>query len=548
MSSNIHQIYLANPITTNASTDLMYFGQSPYTTGDDAAMTYANFSAQFLLANVAAPIEYTMGQLLLSYDATNLKLSGSALNTIQDIDTGASPTFLDLNLSSLAVSEAVVTDASKNLISYPYSAVPFSDSSIASRDAHGNSAFNDVVVGTTSTVSNGGTINLSIASSQIQNLTGTENETYTLPQATTLSDGWQYTFNNQSTGNMIIQYFDTTAFLTLSSGQILQIYLVNNGTNDGTWNYGWLMPENANYNTAGMTVTGTLEVTSTSNLEGAVTFGNNPNLQGLSNVNTALLGPIFQTGLSGGVQTYALPVGIVESGTTFNNVTNDVSFGNQYDFSSSSPKTITLEASGIANTVGFYFIVTNSGSGAITFSPFAGNTIYGPTTLAGGSGAASTPMAIVSVINIGNSTVWYINIVNAFNLMAGTNISISSAAGGTTINSTATPALTYSVVTGTSQTLAVNNGYFANNSGLVTFTLPTTFAVGSVFEVRGLNSGGWKISQNAGQQIISGNQATTVGTGGSLASANQYDVIRMVAAVANTTLTCDAPQGNQTVT
>lgn len=47
MSKNIDQIFTANPITSNASTDLMYFGQSPYGAGNDAAMTYANFSAQF---------------------------------------------------------------------------------------------------------------------------------------------------------------------------------------------------------------------------------------------------------------------------------------------------------------------------------------------------------------------------------------------------------------------------------------------------------------------------------------------------------------------
>jgi hypothetical protein len=47
MSQNIHQVYVANPITSNASTDLMYFGQSPYGATNDAAMTYANFAAQF---------------------------------------------------------------------------------------------------------------------------------------------------------------------------------------------------------------------------------------------------------------------------------------------------------------------------------------------------------------------------------------------------------------------------------------------------------------------------------------------------------------------
>lgn len=47
MSKNIDQIYTANPITTNASTDLMYFGQSPYGSNDDAAMLYSDFAAQF---------------------------------------------------------------------------------------------------------------------------------------------------------------------------------------------------------------------------------------------------------------------------------------------------------------------------------------------------------------------------------------------------------------------------------------------------------------------------------------------------------------------
>lgn len=56
MSKNIDQIFIANPITSNASTDLMYFGQSPYSVGNDAAMTYANFSAQFGAPYTAAAL------------------------------------------------------------------------------------------------------------------------------------------------------------------------------------------------------------------------------------------------------------------------------------------------------------------------------------------------------------------------------------------------------------------------------------------------------------------------------------------------------------
>lgn len=67
MSKNIDQVYTANPITSNASTDLMYFGLSPYGVGDDAAMTYANFAAQF-----GAP--YTAASLTSSND-TNVTLT-----------------------------------------------------------------------------------------------------------------------------------------------------------------------------------------------------------------------------------------------------------------------------------------------------------------------------------------------------------------------------------------------------------------------------------------------------------------------------------------
>lgn len=59
MSANIEQIFVANPITSNASTDLMYFGQSPYGAGNDAAMTYANFKAQFGAPYTAAALTET---------------------------------------------------------------------------------------------------------------------------------------------------------------------------------------------------------------------------------------------------------------------------------------------------------------------------------------------------------------------------------------------------------------------------------------------------------------------------------------------------------
>lgn len=75
MSMTLDQIFIANPITSNAATDLMYFAQSPYTAGKDAGMTYANFSAQF----VGNTVLTTKGDLL-SYSTTPTRLAVGTTN------------------------------------------------------------------------------------------------------------------------------------------------------------------------------------------------------------------------------------------------------------------------------------------------------------------------------------------------------------------------------------------------------------------------------------------------------------------------------------
>jgi hypothetical protein len=105
----------------------------------------------------------------------------------------------------------------------------------------------------------------------------------------------------------------------------------------------------------------------------------------------------------------------------------------------------------------------------------------------------------------------------------------------------ATHKTVWTEVTGTSQSAAVNEHYITNNASLVTVTLPTTAAVGDTLAVQGLGAGGWKIAQNASEQIIwqaggvDGTNETTVGTGGSLASTDQYDAVVLICVVADTT-------------
>jgi hypothetical protein len=73
---------------------------------------------------------------------------------------------------------------------------------------------------------------------------------------------------------------------------------------------------------------------------------------------------------------------------------------------------------------------------------------------------------------------------------------------------------TWNNVTGTTQAMSADNGYITNNAALVTLTLPSTAALGTIIKVAGFGAGGWRISQNASQQIHYLGTSTTAGTSG----------------------------------
>ena len=132
-------------------------------------------------------------------------------------------------------------------------------------------------------------------------------------------------------------------------------------------------------------------------------------------------------------------------------------------------------------------------------------------------------------------------------LTAGTNIGINSGSGAITINGTGAAGFTWVDVDTSTQAMAVNTGYITDNgASLVTYTLPSTAAEGSLLRVAGFSAGGWKISQNALQLIHFGNQTTTTGTGGSLASSNTFDQVELLCVVANTTFVVLSAVGNLT--
>jgi len=132
------------------------------------------------------------------------------------------------------------------------------------------------------------------------------------------------------------------------------------------------------------------------------------------------------------------------------------------------------------------------------------------------------------------------------NFLNGTGINVTGSGSNITFNSTGT--VSWSVETGTSANLVVNTGVFSNNGAGVAFTLPTIAALGDSLEIASINAGGWTVAQNAGQDIRVGNQVTTTGVGGSLASLAIGDTIQMICSVANTSFVVAHMLGNITVT
>lgn len=163
-------------------------------------------------------------------------------------------------------------------------------------------------------------------------------------------------------------------------------------------------------------------------------------------------------------------------------------------------------------------------------------TIIGPTY--GGTGVNNGS----STITIGGNVTFSGAFTFTGTLTGNTNVTFPTS--GTL--ATTSQLFVWNDVTSTSATMAANNGYIADNAGLVTLTLPSTSAQGSIIEVAGKGAGGWTIVQNTGQSINLGDMSTTVTTG-SLSSTNQWDSIRLVCVTADTKFVVLSAVGNITV-
>jgi hypothetical protein len=126
-------------------------------------------------------------------------------------------------------------------------------------------------------------------------------------------------------------------------------------------------------------------------------------------------------------------------------------------------------------------------------------------------------------------------------------ISVSVGPGSIALSGTGS-GIGWNEITGTTQAMAQDQGYVPNNAAQVVFSLPVTASFGTIINIVGKGAGGWKVTQNAGQNIQLGSTSSTVGAAGYIESTNQFDSIELLCTTANTTWTViGGPQGNITV-
>jgi hypothetical protein len=92
-----------------------------------------------------------------------------------------------------------------------------------------------IIAGLTSTVTAAGTLTLTVTSNTNQVFTGTSTHTIVLPNATTLTNGWEYYFVNQSSISIVIQNAGSSIIYYLLPNSAILITLSSNSTSNGIW-------------------------------------------------------------------------------------------------------------------------------------------------------------------------------------------------------------------------------------------------------------------------------------------------------------------------
>jgi hypothetical protein len=375
-------------------------------------------------------------------------------------------------------------------------------------------------------------------------------------------------------GNIKFQGFDGTNYLTTS-----QILSVASGTiaanRIGSNLEFYTHPDSVTVSTQRMLILPTGSVTINTPDSGValtingggetITAGNL--LLSAGNVNIpATTSAVGQYQIAGQTALHAYGTNNIFAGASCGNFTGTgtvntaVGQGSFFAFTTGSQNTLVGHGTGQSITTGNYnvglgywsAISTGTGSSNICINnngAVESNTLrIGSATGAGAQQLAAAFICGIDGVNVGSVAkvvTMASDQLGTATITAGTGILVTPTANTITISTT--NSILWVEVTGTTQSMAVDTGYIANNAALVTLTLPAVALVGDRVRVAGKGAGLWRIAQNALQVIHFGATDSTIGVGGSVTAILRYDCVELLCITDNTDWVVLSSVGNLTV-
>jgi hypothetical protein len=234
----------------------------PYTIGT-TALSFTQFSgageiiagnglsksANTLSINTAVTVDLNTGQTLTNKSIVATQLTGTLQagqfpTLTGDVTTpGAS---LATTIAAGAVTLAKMASLGANSVIGNATGSPATPSAVsmtsaptastlAFRDANANLQVNSLIESATTTPTAGTTTTLTVASTNIQQFTGSSTQTVVLPNATTLAVGQQFFIMNRSSGAVTVNMNGGALLQTLAASSYAIFTLINNGTAAGVW-------------------------------------------------------------------------------------------------------------------------------------------------------------------------------------------------------------------------------------------------------------------------------------------------------------------------
>lgn len=410
--------------------------------------------------------------------------------------------------------------------------------SVMLRDANQNVAVNRLNQADTSTTAAGGTTALTAASSYSQTLIGTGGQTYTMPDATGLTTGLDFIFNNNATGTLTLRDYAGGLIGTVTAGGACELILLNNSSTAGIWDVHGFLPESVTWGTNALDLGST--VISNGTWQGGTiqpAYGGT-GLTTFVGANNAL----YSTGAST-LTAGTLPVAAGGTGATATPTNGQLLIGNGTNYSVASlgtgtgistttgSGTLTINNTGVTSLAGTSPVTASASTGSVTMSLASG---YGDTQnpyasktanffLAAPDGTAGVPTfraivaADIPTLNQ-NTTGSAGSVANAVTFNNGGAGDVS----GTTFNGSAARTISYNTVgapstTGTNATGTWNISISGNaatattasnvNNGTLTMNVSGTGLSGSqTFTANQSTNATFTVTSNA----TSANTASTI--------------------------------------